>query len=568
MSDAIREVQESTIKPYVSMSMGGQYNVLDEDSKVVYSTRDKILAYDYFKKNFDKLKEELQETPQGFALVSKAKEIAKKFANNMSKAVAEIEKLEKGLSNNSSVKDALQKANESLEIDEEVSLQEVSDNLKLAVLKRKIKQYKDKVLKKTMSTIKSPLFAGYEEVEEGRMKDIFTAGEQGKSAEEIAKIMKLPLKTVKNILGEEVFEEQILEFTSDMITRLQKSYSTMPKRISPEQATALSKHLDRLDLASLKQLTKAKIPFVTALARNKVYKKTGKFEEVELEITEQTPAQKATEMLKNLATAAGFKRPSSGDGYQAVFDYRNGKGKYQGKGKKTFKQVQDWIYRNGYRIDMGYLRNMLGEAVEEPKKDMPDDKERVAKESSDKEIASLKDQIAMLKTKLENEKNKAVKPVPNPKTGEVPLTVGVAYKHFRAAEDKEKKEEVSEAITVKKYKNAVDPTKDGLQISKTSGMGGSIFIKDKKELKDLLDKIDKNKGNLKEDAKSDEEKTHDKHLIKKKTKEEMAQVMAELDKMFGMKKGKVVKEVPNCVPEGAVKLVDKLLSKKLKEKQK
>jgi hypothetical protein len=518
MSDAIREVQESTIKPYVSMSMGGQYNVLDEDSKVVYSTRDKILAYDYFKKNFDKLKEELQETPQGFALVSKAKEIAKKFANNMSKAVAEIEKLEKGLSNNSSVKDALQKANESLEIDEEVSLQEVSDNLKLAVLKRKIKQYKDKVLKKTMSTIKSPLFAGYEEVEEGRMKDIFTAGEQGKSAEEIAKIMKLPLKTVKNILGEEVFEEQILEFTSDMITRLQKSYSTMPKRISPEQATALSKHLDRLDLASLKQLTKAKIPFVTALARNKVYKKTGKFEEVELEITEQTPAQKATEMLKNLATAAGFKRPSSGDGYQAVFDYRNGKGKYQGKGKKTFKQVQDWIYRNGYRIDMGYLRNMLGEAVEEPKKDMPDDKERVAKESSDKEIASLKDQIAMLKTKLENEKNKAVKPVPNPKTGEVPLTVGVAYKHFRAAEDKEKKEEVSEAITVKKYKNAVDPTKDGLQISKTSGMGGSIFIKDKKELKDLLDKIDKNKGNLKEDAKSDEEKTHDKHLIKKKNK--------------------------------------------------
>jgi hypothetical protein len=48
----------------------------------------------------------------------------------------------------------------------------------------------------------------------------------------------------------------------------------------------------------------------------------------------------------------------------------------------------------------------------------------------------------------------------------------------------------------------------------------------------------------------------------------MAQVMAELDKMFGMKKGKGGKEVPNCVPEGAVKLVDKLLSKKLKEKQK
>ena len=80
----------------------------------------------------------------------------------------------------------------------------------------------------------------------------------------------------------------------------------MPKTISPEQATALSKHLDRLDLTSLKQLAKEKIPFVTTLARNKVYKKTGKFE-----------------------------------------------------------------------------------AVEEPKQDMPDDKEKVAKENSDKEIASF-----------------------------------------------------------------------------------------------------------------------------------------------------------------------------------
>ena len=52
-----------------------------------------------------------------------------------------------------------------------------------------------------MSTIKSPLFAG-DEIEEGRMKDIFTADQEGKSAEEIAKIMKLPLKTVKGILGE------------------------------------------------------------------------------------------------------------------------------------------------------------------------------------------------------------------------------------------------------------------------------------------------------------------------------------------------------------------------------
>ena len=46
------------------------------------------------KRNF----EELEETPQGYALVQKAKAIAKKMAGNYSGAVKEIEKLKKGLS--------------------------------------------------------------------------------------------------------------------------------------------------------------------------------------------------------------------------------------------------------------------------------------------------------------------------------------------------------------------------------------------------------------------------------------------------------------------------------------
>ena len=470
MSDAIREVQEATIKPYVSMSMSGQYNVLDKDGKVAYSTRDKTLAYDYFKKNFDKLKEDGDhEVSMAIGQLKTISQYAEKLQTILQSKGNDYDIEAWVQSKITSAEDYMNSVGHYMENDPSVSeeVNEISDLKKLAVLKRKIKQYKDKVFKKTMSTIKSPLFAGYEEVEEGRMKDIFTADQEGKSAEEIAKIMKLPLKTVKGILGEEVFGE-ISEFTSDMIKRLQKSYSTMPKTISPEQAKALSKHLDRLDLASLKQLTKAKIPFVTTLARNKVYKKTGKFE-----------------------------------------------------------------------------------AVEEPKQDMPDDKEKVAKENSDKEIASLKDQIAMLKTKLENEKNKAVKPEPNPKTGEVPLTVGVAYKHFKDAEEKEKKEEVSEktmsdrdkriqrakdmikyydaqkkaalkgknkdlakkmlkndieeTVSIKAYKNAVDPSKKGLMISKSGGMSGTIMIKDKKELKDLETKLAQAKRlyNIKEMKKDD-----------------------------------------------------------------
>ena len=58
MTEALKQVRESKQKPYVSMSSGGQYNVLDGDGKTAYSTKDKTLAYDYFKKNYDKLKEQ------------------------------------------------------------------------------------------------------------------------------------------------------------------------------------------------------------------------------------------------------------------------------------------------------------------------------------------------------------------------------------------------------------------------------------------------------------------------------------------------------------------------------
>ena len=38
----------------------------------------------------------------------------------------------------------------------------------------------------------------------------------------------------------------------------------------------------------------------------------------------------------------------------------------------------------------------------------------------------LRDQIALLKTQLENERNKMISPIPNPETGEVPLRTGIA----------------------------------------------------------------------------------------------------------------------------------------------
>ena len=59
-----------------------------------------------------KLKEELELEEQ--TMIQKAKEIAKKFAGNMTKAVAEIEKLQKGLSKNTAVAAALQSMSEKI----------------------------------------------------------------------------------------------------------------------------------------------------------------------------------------------------------------------------------------------------------------------------------------------------------------------------------------------------------------------------------------------------------------------------------------------------------------------
>ena len=100
----------------------------------------------------------------------------------------------------------------------------------------------------------------------------------------------------------------------------------------------------------------------------------------------------------------------------------------------------------------------------------PAEKEVEAKpvEDTDATIKSLKDQVAMLQMKLENEKNKVVKPIPNKDTGEVPLRTGVAQaildkdgKSEKVIGKKEKKEKVS--VGKGQTKIEIDPeTKIGI----------------------------------------------------------------------------------------------------------
>ena len=323
-------------------------------------------------------------------------------------------------------------------------IEEISDKLKLKVLARNIKKLKDKFLKKTIPGT-GAMFAQKEEVEieEGKMKTIATMFDQGKSAEEIAKALKLPVGTVKSILGEEV---QIDEKIADSIIKdLQKAYGDLKgKTISPEMANKISKHLDgqSFDVVTLRQLTKAKIPFISTLARNKIYKKTGKFEELEEVMIKKVDGKKGFDYKGQFITD-----PSMDPSARFDVDPK----KYY---KLTDKQLKDLKEAD---INVDNVKKDGSEKEKELKIKLDKEKDQDALE---KQLIAAQGQINILKQKLENEKNKTLKPEPNPDTGEVPLTVGVAYKHFKDKAKKEK-EDVQEAdLTKSQIKKVHDKADD------------------------------------------------------------------------------------------------------------
>jgi len=216
------------------------------------------------------------------------------------------------------------------------------------------------------------------EIDEGRMKDIFTANQEGKSAKEIAKALKLPLSTVKNILGEE--KEEIIEFTDSQLDVLARQYAGLKgKTISIDNANKLRKIFDRIPDRSLDALRRKKIPFLSGLALSRMVQKGMPVKE-DKEQPELEP----------------------------------------GKGAKI---------------------GPAGKIALAKEKDT---------DALEAQLTTAKGQIELLKTKLENEKNKAVKPEPNKETGEVPLTVGIAHKYLKdkAEKEKEEKKDVKEAFAV------------------------------------------------------------------------------------------------------------------------
>ena len=112
----------------------------------------------------------------------------------------------------------------------------------------------------------------------------------------------------------------------------------------------------------------------------------------------------------------------------------------------------------------------VNEAKEEPGKDGkigPAGKLALAKEKDtdtlEAQITTLKGQLALVTQKLENEKNKVVKPEPNAQTGEVPLRTGLANAILDKKMDTKKLVQTKKKDEIKvggKTKIDINPDKD------------------------------------------------------------------------------------------------------------
>src|SRR5210317_2183191 len=172
-----------------TMDPSGRFDV---DPKKYYKLNDKQIK---------DLKEEVNEKTYGWTLVSKAKDLAKKFKDNITKAVAEIEKLEKGLSKNPTVDAELRKYNENLEekytvviTKKDGSTMELGRYNTPAEAQRYVDMYgKGAKVKKEEVEL--------DEIDE-KISDIFKANKEGESVEDIAKRLKLSTSMVKKLIGE------------------------------------------------------------------------------------------------------------------------------------------------------------------------------------------------------------------------------------------------------------------------------------------------------------------------------------------------------------------------------
>jgi len=221
---------------------------------------------------------------------------------------------------------------------------------------------------------------------EGRMKDIFTMDKEGKSAAEIAKYLKLDVKTVKGILGEQD---------------------------SPQ---------DMQDVKKQKEVKEA--------GDHEISMAKGELEAI---------ADKATKLAAALQS-----KSDDTDGLEAWVQSKIT------KAKDYINSASDYMMYNKGNTNEEVEKKVEKEQEEEEtkpevKKEKSDDKEKLKQAVNQKQA-----EIDRLKAKAETDKAKVAKKetekMVNPETGEPLLQVGIAYKHMRDKMKREKEEVKEETI--------------------------------------------------------------------------------------------------------------------------
>ena len=273
-----------------------------------------------------------------------------------------------------------------------------------------------------------------EQLAEGRMSDIDQMQKDGKTAAEIAKLMKLDVNTVKSILG----EEQIHEFKKMTVSF--NSHADMSKA-----STDLAKQ------------------GFTITGNQKALKIDGNGADLNKYATDLKNFYGATVRAENYT----IDESADEDNYNPITEACWVGYKQVGMKDKGGKQVPNCV------------KEEISEAKEAPEGShkMPDgtimkDKDH-KKESDDSEklkgdIQKKDAEIELLKQKSILDKDKAVakdtKKMVNPETGEPLLQVGIAYKIMRdkVAKDKEKEEvkEDSSKFTSQQIKMAYGVAND------------------------------------------------------------------------------------------------------------
>jgi len=333
-----------------------------------------------------------------------------------------------------------------------------------------------------------------ENLDEGKMSQIDAMQKDGKSAAEIAKLMKLDVKTVKSILGE-VNEEELHEFKKMTVTF--KSMDDMSKA-----STDLAKH------------------GFTINAKGMVMKVDGKGADLNKYATDLKNFYKADIRAESFS----IDESADEDFYNPVYEAC-----WVGYTQKGMKKKGD---------------KMVPNCVPEETIKEEDDPNKLANELKQKE-----NEIAALKQKAETEKaknvQKSTEKMVNPETGEPLLQVGIAYKHLKAKmakdaaakDDAEEKEKQDKKKLVAKFKDRIRESlnldeSDASEKAKSLGLtymkfgrygkdgkvthksiGGNLTAVDKDEKPIKEPKSDKSKDEPKKDTPKDEPKAEPKPAL-------------------------------------------------------